>query len=157
MAEVQIVFGSNGGNTKMVCEYVGSILSEAGHEVKIDRCEHFPETNLTGHGLLILACSTYEHGQLEDHFKLSFWPRIQDVDLAGQKCVVIGLGDSKYDTDYNIESGRILERYVKTHNGELIQENLMINKSPLPQLETLVKNWALKLSTKLLPETNRVF
>jgi len=149
MVQIQIVFGSNGGNTKMVCEYVGSLLEAAGHQVKIDRCEHYPEDKLSGHDLLILACPTYEHGQLEDHFKLAFWPRIQDVDLMGQKCAVIGLGDSKYDTDYNIESGRILQKYVETHNGELICENLMINKSPLAQLETKAKDWAENLIKKL--------
>jgi len=149
MANIQIVFGSNGGNTKMVCEYVQMLLEEAGHNVKIDRCEHYPEDQLVGHDLLILACSTYEHGQLEDHFKRAFWPRIQAIDLAGQKCAVIGLGDSKYDTDYNIESGRILQTYVETHNGELVTENLMINKSPLPQLETKVQDWTEKLIKQL--------
>ena len=149
MANIQIVFGSNGGNTKMVCEYVSGLLEASGHVVNCDRCEHFSEHNLVGHDLLILACSTYEHGQLEDHFKLSFWPRIQDVDLAGQDCAVIGLGDSKYDTDYNIESGRILQKYVETHNGTLIFDNLMINKSPLPQLETKVKNWTENLMKNL--------
>lgn len=157
MANIQIVFGSNGGNTKMVCEYVASLLTEAGHQVKVDRCEHFPEDKLTGHDLLILACSTYEHGQLEDHFKISFWPRIQDIDLNRQKCAVIGLGDSKYDTDYNIESGRILQHYVETHNGQLFVPNLMINKSPLPQLEDLARSWTTKLIHQLHPQSDRVF
>ena len=157
MAKIQIVFGSNGGNTKLVCEYVAMMLEAGGNEVQVDRCEHFPETNLVDHDLLILACSTYEHGQLEDHFKKAFWPRIQEVDLAGQACVVIGLGDSKYDTDYNIESGRILEHYVHTHNGKLIQKSLMINKSPLGQLEETVKPWAEKLLEKLSPKADRVF
>jgi len=157
MANVQIVFGSNGGNTKLVCEYVGTQLESNGHAVKINRCEHFPETELTGHDLLILACSTYEHGQLEDHFKRAFWPRIQNIDLNGQRCAVIGLGDSKYDTDYNVESGRILQHYVETHNGELIQKSLMINKSPLPQLENTVHEWVQNLHTKLSVKPSKVF
>ena len=157
MANVQIVFGSNGGNTKLVCEYVAAQLEAKGHTVQVDRCEHFPEDKLTGHDLLILACPTYEHGQLEDHFRLSFWPRIQGINLGGQKCVVIGLGDSKYDTDYNVESGRILQHYVETHNGELIQKSLMINKSPLPQLENTVQEWAENLSEKLSTKPSKVF
>ena len=142
MTQIQIVYGSNGGNTKLVCEYVAQQLVAVGHEVKVDRCEHYPESELSGHDLLILACSTYEHGELEDHFRYSFWPRIQKVDLAGQQCAVIGLGNSKYDTDYNIESGRILERYVIEHNGSLVGESLMIDKDPLSQLEGKVKTWA---------------
>ena len=116
MAKIQIVYGSNSGNTEIVCQYVTRFLKAQGHEVKLDRCEHFPEDQLNGHDLLILGCSTYEHGELEDHFKKAFWPRIQKVDLAGQKCKVIGLGDSRYDTDYNIESGRILENFILQHH-----------------------------------------
>jgi len=157
MAQIQIVYGSNSGNTKMVCEYLQMQLEKAGLEVLIDRGEHFPEDQLVGHDLLILACSTYGHGQLEDHFKKAFWPRIQDLDLKGQRCAVIGLGDSRYDTDYNIESAKILEHYVMSHNGELIQKSLLINKSPLPQLESKVADWAQKLIEKYKPKTNRVF
>ncbi|NCP66813.1 flavodoxin family protein [bacterium] len=149
MAQIQIVYGSNSGNTKMVCEYIAAFLSEHGHLVKIDRCEHYPEDKLSGHDLLILGCSTYEHGALEDHFRYSFWPRIQDIDLAGQKAAVVGLGDSKYDTDYNIESGRILAKYIEEHNGELVHENLMINKCPLSQLEHKVKIWVEDLNKKI--------
>ena len=149
MSKIQIVFGSNSGNTAMVCDFIGRQLQAAGHEVKIDRGEHYPEDQLTGHDCLILACSTYEHGELEDHFKFSFCPRIQGLDLDGQKCVVVGLGDSKYDTDYNVESAAILENYVETHNGELLMEALRINKSPLPQLETKVQKWTENLLKKL--------
>lgn len=133
----------------MVCKFVAHFLREHGHEVAMDRGEHFPEDQLTGHDLLILACGTYEHGELEDHFRYSFWPRIQKLDLTGQKAAVIGLGDSKYDTDYNIESGRILAKYIETHNGELIHENLMINRCPLSQLETKVQEWTTDLNKKI--------
>ncbi len=149
MAQIQIVYGSNSGNTQMVCKYVASFLKEHGHQVEMARGEHFPEDKLTGHDLLILACGTYEHGELEDHFRYHFWPRIQKLDLAGQKSAVIGLGDSKYDTDYNIESGRILAAYIESHNGALIHENLMINKCPLAQLETKVQDWTNELNKKI--------
>lgn len=145
MAKIQIVFGSNSGNTALVCDFIGQNLETAGHEVKINRGEHFPEDQLIGHDLLILACSTYEHGELEDHFKFSFWPRIQNLDLGGQRCAVVGLGDSKYDTDYNVESANILEEYVNTHNGEMMAPPLKINKSPLPQLEGIVQKWTEEL------------
>ena len=149
MAQIQIVYGSNSGNTKMVCECAAAYLEDHGHQVQIDRAEHFDENKLSGHDLLILGCSTYEHGALEDHFRYSLWPRIQKIDLQGQKAAVIGLGDSKYDTDYNIESGRILAKYVEEHNGVLIHENLMINRCPLPQLETKVQAWVTELNSKI--------
>ena len=146
MAKVQIVYGTTGGNTELVCEAVRSTLVKNGHVVNMDRCEHFSENNLTGHDLLILASPTYGHGQLEDHLLRTFWPRVQDVDLQGQHCAIIGLGDPKYDDDYNIESAKILREWARTHNGVVIQDNLSINLSPVPQLETKVRPWAEKLS-----------
>lgn len=142
---IQIVYGSTGGNTQLVCKFIQNNLEKAGFQVQNDRCEHFDENKLTGHELLILAAPTYEHGQLEDHMRLAFWPRIQALDLQAQKCAVVGLGDSKYDTDYNVESGRILQNYVTTHNGTLICKNLMINKCPIAQLETKVTDWTNQL------------
>lgn len=149
MAQIQIIYGSNSGNTKMVCEYVGAFLEEHNHQVKIDRCEHFPAEKMVGYDLLVLGCSTYEHGALEDHFRYSFWPRVQEIDLQKQKATVIGLGDSKYDTDFNIESGEILAHYIEKHNGLLIHEKLMINKCPLPQLENQVQLWVEALNKKI--------
>ena len=97
MVEIQIIFGSNGGNTQLVCEYITDQLIELGHKVHLDRGEHFPASDLTQNDLLILACPTYEHGSLEPNFLKHFWPRIQEIDLQQHACVVIGLGDIKYD------------------------------------------------------------
>lgn len=149
MAQIQIVYGSNGGNTQLVCQYVADQLEEFGHQVKNSRCENFPTDHLTGADLLILACPTYEHGALEPHFLEYFWPRIQEVDLAGQACVVIGLGDIKYDIDYHIESARTLQTYITEHNGVLVAPSLMVSGQPLPLLETLVKGWSERLHLKI--------
>jgi flavodoxin len=149
MAHIQIVYGSNGGNTQLVCEYIAEELNVLGHNVKNDRCEHFPEKELTTSDLLILACPTYEHGSLEPNFLKNFWPRIQDTDLKQQACVVVGLGDIKYDIDYHIESARILQTYVETHNGRLINPSLMVSGKPLPLLDKLVKGWCTRLHAKI--------
>ena len=146
---IQIVYGSTGGNTQLVCQFVTQQLEAAGFNVNCDRCEHFPVENLIGHDLLILAAPTYEHGQLEDHMRISFWPRIQSLDLQKQACTVIGLGDHKYDTDYHIESARILEKYVLTHNGEMAFPKLMVSRCPLGQLDGLVDKWVQKIIKNL--------
>lgn len=151
MAKIQIVYGSNGGNTALVCEYVQQQLQEQGHQVKLDRCEAFPAEALTKADLLILACPTYEHGALEPNFLKLFWPRIQPIDLQTQACTVIGLGDIKYDIDYHIESARTLQNYVLSHNGKLVHPSLMVSGPPLPLLEKLVKGWCQRLHPKLEP------
>ncbi len=150
MANIQIVYGSNGGNTTIVCHYVKETLESMGHNVNNDRCEHFPEDNLVGkHDILMLACPTYEHGELEPSFLKNFWPRIQGLDLKQQKCIVIGLGDIKYDIEYHMESARILQKYVEDHNGEVYFQNLMVSGKPIPALETIVKKWCERLHQKL--------
>ncbi len=149
MKTIQIVYGSNGGNTQLVCQYIAAHLEALGYSVNNDRCEHFPEDKLTGHDLLILACPTYEHGALEPNFLKSFWPRIQAIDLSQQACVVVGLGDIKYDIDYHIESARTLQTYVETHNGHLIHPSLMVSGQVLPLLDKLVKGWCDRLHLKL--------
>lgn len=149
MKTIQIVYGSTGGNTEMVCDYVTEQLTDKGYQVKNDRCEHFPIENLLKSDILILAAPTYECGVLEPYFLEHFWPKIQDLDLKGQKCTVIGLGDIKYGLDYHLESARILEEYIKTHNGEVFSPSLMVSGKPLPMLETMVKKWCERLDKKL--------
>lgn len=149
MKQVQLVYGSNGGNTQLVCEYVMTTLQQHGYSVKLNRCEHFPVENLTTSDLLILAAPTYEHGELEPHFLAHFWPRIQAVDLKQQACAVIGLGDIKYDIDHHIKSAFILQDYVQSHNGCMLCPPLMVSGQPLPLLEKLVKPWTERLEAKL--------
>lgn len=149
MAQIQIVYGSNGGNTQLVCQFIEQELTALGHQVDLQRCELFDIKTITQNDLLILACPTYEHGSLEPNFKKIFWPKIQELDFNNHPCAVVGLGDIKYDLDYHIESARILEQYFKTHNAQLAHYSLMISGRPLPLLEKLVKPWCNRLHSKI--------
>lgn len=148
MSQINIIYGSTGGNTRRVCDKVSQILTDHGHNVTLLPADTSVPAELTSADYTILASPTYGHGQLEAHMLRYWWPQVQDVDLAGQKCAVIGLGDDKYDNDYTIESAAILEEYVCTHNGKLIIPALRINKSPIPVLATKVEKWAEDLVKK---------
>ena len=150
MSSIQIIYGTTGGNTELVCRTVAEFLREAGQEVSLKRAEMAVPEDLTSHDLLILACPTYGHGELEPHY-LYFHKKIQKVDLAGQNCTVIALGDAKYDEDHRLESSGILLRYITTHGGKLLCPPLAINKSPIPVLQTQVKDWTDQLIQKLSP------
>jgi flavodoxin len=65
----------------------------------------------------------------------------KDFDLHLKSCAAIGLGDNKYDNEYNMESANILDNYITTHNGNICIEPLKINKSPLPHLYNNVETW----------------
>lgn len=151
MAHIHIVYGTTGGNTAIVVENVQAVLEKHKHKVTVEKAEIADVNKLDQNDCLILASPTYGHGLLEEHMLRTFWKEAKkaSIDLSEHKCAIIGLGDPKYDPDYNIESAVILQKFCEDRGGELVIENLAINRSPIPQLESVVKPWAEKLS-KLL-------
>ncbi len=145
MSHIRIVFGTTGGNTQLVCEEVAAVLEKSGHRVSLERCEMADPQKMTDCDCLVLACPTYGQGQLEFSFE-HFFQKIQDVDLKGTKCAVIGLGDKRYDFDRHFESMGTLNQYVAIHGGQLIGPPLAVEGSPVPQLDTTVREWAENLS-----------
>ncbi len=148
MAKVLIIFGSTGGNTEIVTDEVAEILSADEHKVTVKRAEESNVNDLKGYGLYIFASSTYGQGLLQDHM-LKFFHKVKQTGVKGRKCAVIGLGDNKYNTEYVIEAVKILEKGIKEIEGELVIPALRINKTPIPYLDTSVKDWAKKLSKKI--------
>ena len=148
MSDIQIIYGTTGGNTQIVCQKVQEELETLGHKVSLLRCELAKAEDLLKGDVLILASPTYGHGVLESHFE-QFLPTADTIDLAGKKCAVIALGDPKYDLDYFLESEKILTNFIETHGGEIITDPLKIAKSPLLSLEKHIQRWAEKLVDKL--------
>lgn len=146
MASVLIIFGSTAGNTELVTDKVAEVLTLKKHKVAVQRAELTKESDLSKYKYIILGSSTYGQGLLQEHM-LKFMYNLKS--LKGKKCAVIGLGDPKYNVEYVVESAKILENEVKEKEGELILTSLRIVKSPVPHLNTMVKDWAEKLS-KLL-------
>lgn len=145
MSSVLIIFGSTGGNTELVTDKVSEVLSTK-HTVTVQRAELTKESDLTKYKYLIFACSTYGQGLMQEHM-MKFMYYLKS--LKGKKCAVIGLGDPKYNVEYVVESAKTLETKIKEKDGELLTTALRIVKSPVPHLNTSVKDWATKLS-KLL-------
>lgn len=137
-----IVYGSCGGNTKLVCDEVAAILGDC--EVLPAKVASVERLEKRDFDLLILASPTYGHGLLEDYMA-AFVAKAGKVDLSGVKAVAIGLGDKKYDSDYHMEAADILTRFLRERGAEVVRHPLEINRSPLPYLENLVRDFALFL------------
>lgn len=149
MKKIGIIYGTSGGNTKLVCQKVALVLES--HKIKVDlhRVIETTEHVFDDYESLILASPTYGHGQLDPHI-IPFYEKAEGVvSLKGKKCTVIGLGNDMYDDDYNIESARILREFIIDHDGEMIHEPLLINKCPVPHLNSTVKDWATRLAKKI--------
>jgi len=147
MKRVKIVYSSIGGNTELVCQKTSEVLTDAGMSVVIEKCQLADVKYLLDCDVLIFACPTYAHGELQAYFS-KFLSTIKDIDLKQKSVAVIGLGDPKYDDDYNIESARILSDWFGVHNGNQVIEPLKVNRSPVPQLDEKVRNWAEALAQK---------
>ncbi len=144
MQRVLVTYGSVGGNTELVCEKVAAVLGEHGIEVEMMKAEIGDPKKMEQFDFLILASPTYGHGQLEDFFE-RFLGKAKEVNLVGKKCAIVGLGDPKYDSDYLIESAKIIQKFCVEKEMQELGNPLRIVKSPVPHLETMVKNWAEEL------------
>lgn len=144
MSSILIIYGSSGGNTKLVVDKVSKILQES-HQVEVQIAENSNIEDAKNHDLCILAAPTYGHGILQPYMA-PVHQKLINSDFKDQKFAVIGLGDHKYDRPFNIASARILKDGIAKAGGELINEALLINKSPIPHLDTKVKDWAQELS-----------
>lgn len=149
MANVKIVYGTAGGNTKLVCEKVVEVLTTKGHRIELFDAIKTTPADIGAYDALILACPTYGIGELEEHFE-NFLEQLNAVDLKGHKCAIIGLGDPKYDLDYHLESAKIIMDFLKKKEAQILYMPLRISKNPLPLIEQgFVDRWAEKISELL--------
>lgn len=144
MAKVKIIYGTCGGNTELVCHKVAEILSSK-HSVELKKAKLTEPSKIGEYDLLILSSPTYGHGQLEEYFG-KFLKKLIKEDLKNKRCAVIGLGDLKYDSDYHLESTKIIMDFLKKKEANIICSPLQVSKSPLPFLNKHISDWAKKLS-----------
>ncbi len=147
MAKIKIVYGTGGGNTEIVCERVQEVLSKK-HDVTLLKAKVTEPDDIGKFDLLVLASPTYGHGQLERYFAV-FIKKLEEMDLKGKRCSIIGLGDPKYDSDYHIESIKVIMDFLKRKEAEIVHMPCRVSKCPLRLLDNYVTPWAEKLSEKI--------
>jgi flavodoxin I len=145
---ILITYTTVSGNTEIVCQTVQKHLESKKNNVLLQKCDHTSEEQILSADLIIFACPTYAHGELQVYYQ-QFLRRINNINLEQKNCAIIGLGDDKYDDDYNVESAVLISDFIKSHQGTQVIEPLKINKSPLPQLDKQVKDWAEELAQKI--------
>lgn len=142
MSTVKIVYGSGGGNTELVCEKVAAVLEQKNHKVYLLKAKLTEPKDVGGFDLLILASPTYGHGLYERFFAQFMAKAETELDVAGKKCATIGLGDMLYDPDYHVESGKMIQQFLKRKGALMPIIPLFVTKSPVPQLEGRIATWA---------------
>jgi len=142
-----IVYGTTSGNAELVSEVIGDALNYLGIETVIQRAETASSSELINFDLIVLVSSTWNVGQLNDHF-IEFNNNLRKSKTIDKFFQVVGLGDSKH---YDIFCGAadILNETVKIVDGKPLMETLRIDGPPYPQLLEINK-WAQELGKKLL-------
>jgi MioC protein len=98
MANFEIIVGSVLGASEYVADALQEKLIEYNHEVNIMLSPDL--TQLNQHSTWIICTSTHGAGDLPDNIQ-SFAEQVKQANLEGVNFMMVGLGDSSYDTYCN--------------------------------------------------------
>ena len=171
-----LYYSSISGNTALVAEAIRDSLWKAGieltlqnvaentlwHPLKSTECQ-VPSAQTeaekigtlnsklgTSPDFILLGCGTYGHGQLQNMLRQCLEKTWKDVYLAGISCAAFGLGDHRYDREYNIYAANLLEDWLREHGGNILCPALRINRSPIkPSNQKIIETWAENFITSI--------
>jgi len=139
--DVNIAIGSVLGASEYVAEAVEAMLKTKGYNATCHFTPSISDINLEQ--LLVIITSTHGAGDLPDNIQ----PFINDLagkDLTGVRAIIIGLGDSSYDTF--CAASLTVESTIVGAGGSLLFPVFQIDVLHHPIPEELAVEW---LSTKL--------
>ncbi len=144
MTSLHIIYASTSGHTEYVVDRL--LATVKGVQAEKQRAELTKPEDLLRGDVLVLASSTWNtggpEGQLNPHMFALLMDRAAQIDLAGKKVAVIGLGDARYH--FTCAAAEHLETFVTSHGGTLIAPTLRIINEPYGQEKT-VEKWAATL------------
>ncbi|MCD4812452.1 flavodoxin [bacterium] len=143
MIKAIIVFGSTTGNTEKMSEAVATGLKAAEFEVVRKNVADFSPETLKDYELIVLGCSTWGDGELQDDF-IQFEEGLRNLNLAGKKAAVFGPGDSMY-AQY-CKAVDILTETLKAGGAEIVTDNLKIDGEISEDVLDEAKDWGVKMA-----------
>lgn len=131
-----IMVGSVLGASEYVAEALLSAIKEAGYS---GECHFKPHISaLNKENILIICTSTHGAGDLPDNIQV-FANDLAKQDLRGIKSIIIGLGDSSYDTYCG--AAIQIERLLLDKGALLISEPFLIDVLNHPIPEDIAVEW----------------
>lgn len=108
MASIGLFYGSTGGSTHRVAKLVKNAFGDG--EVELHSVESADPDDLEQYDRLIFGVSTYGKGSLQEFWADFIW-ELDDVDLAGKKVAIFGLGDQvEYPESFLNAMGTLYEK-----------------------------------------------
>ncbi len=95
MSKAIIVYGSTTGTTEDMSQIVAQGIKASEFELTVKKVSDSTPEELMGYDLLVLGCSTWGDGDLQDDF-VDFEKKLRATNLRGKKAAVFGPGESSY-------------------------------------------------------------
>jgi MioC protein len=147
MASIQIIVGSMLGGTEYVAEACEQTLKDLQHETTLHLQPNFAEIAQKDQ-IWLICTSTHGAGDFPDNIKTF----VQDLensnaDLSTTKFLVIGVGDSSYDTFCN--AAKMIENILLSMSCIKICEKKLIDMQENIDPELLSQQWIEEINDQL--------
>jgi MioC protein len=131
-----IMVGSVLGASEYVADALLAAIKEAGHD---GNCHFDPSiSTLNKDNVLLICTSTHGAGDLPDNIE-SYAKSLENQDLQGVNAIIIGLGDSSYDTYCG--AAMKMETLIVNQGATLLTEPLHIDVLNHPIPEDIAVEW----------------
>lgn len=138
---IDIVIGSVLGASEYVAEAVAAMVEDKGHS---STCHFTPSiSDLNLDNLLIVVTSTHGAGDLPENIQ-PFARGLAAANLSGLRAIIIGLGDSSYDTF--CKGSLTIEKIINEAGGNVLHPVFQIDVLHHPIPEDIAVEW---LATKI--------
>ena len=134
--DISIVVGSVLGASEYVADAVEELLTSRGHNIEKHYQPNINEVDLNK--LLMVVTSTHGAGDLPDNIQ-EFADDLARENLQHLKAVIIGLGDSSYDTF--CQGSATMSEIIEEAGGQLIIPVLQIDVLNHPIPEDFAVEW----------------
>lgn len=139
MAKFDIIVGSVLGASEYVADALAETLSNAGHSSEIHLQPALQD--LDKQATWLICTSTHGAGDLPDNIQ-PFAEQLKECDLADTNFLVVGLGDSSYDTFCN--GAMTMEKLMEQQGAKLLHPVLHIDVLHHPIPEDAATDWLQK-------------
>lgn len=136
---IDIVIGSVLGASEYVAEALEAMLKEKGHSTKCHFAPSIDEIDFSH--LMLVVTSTHGAGDLPDNIQ-TFAKDLAASDLSSLKAIIIGLGDSSYDTF--CQGSATIESIIKKAGGDVLLPVFQIDVLHHPIPEDIAVEWLAK-------------
>jgi flavodoxin I len=137
MKKVIVVYGSTTGTTEKMAGVVEREMKSSGLDATAKRASDITPKELSDYEVIILGCSTWGDGELQDDF-VDFEEKMRGADLKGKKGAVFGPGDSAYPQF--CKAVDILEGTLKKRGATLVKNGMKTDVSEKDP-ESEVRGW----------------